>query len=270
MPSDTEAFSFRANFHHTLDEAPDQRHFARHCHDLYEILYISQGDGCYNIEGTEYPISDGTLFLIPPYEYHFARPSKTHRYERYMMNFDLPALPEELRDLPILGGKALYFSGSALPDFLRAAFAPLDRVGELDTLLPAGGSNLLIRATVSQILLLLSTSSAENASGTRRGIIPEVITYLGEHLSDPTLSLDGIAQRFFISKYYLCREFHEHTGVSLFTYLNTKRIALAKSLLDKGTPAAEVAEQVGYRDYSSFYRAYRKTTGSSPAWARKK
>lgn len=33
----------------------------------------------------------------------------------------------------------------------------------------------------------------------------------------------------------------------------------------EGMSAAECARKVGYADYSSFYRAYRKVTGRSPS-----
>jgi AraC-like DNA-binding protein len=54
-------------------------------------------------------------------------------------------------------------------------------------------------------------------------------------------------------------------GVSIFSYLTTKRIALAQQMLEDGTPAVDAAYQVGFGDYSVFYRAYRKITGESPA-----
>ena len=53
--------------------------------------------------------------------------------------------------------------------------------------------------------------------------------------------------------------------MSVFSYLATKRIALAEQLLEDGLPANEVAERVGFHDYSVFYRAYKKTTGRSPS-----
>ena len=54
----------------------------------------------------------------------------------------------------------------------------------------------------------------------------------------------------------------------MFSYLTTKRIALAQQHLEEGMPAIRVAESVGFRDYSVFYRAYKKITGESPSRAK--
>ena len=72
------------------------------------------------------------------------------------------------------------------------------------------------------------------------------------------------AKRFFISKYYLCHLFRKHTGVTVLAYLNSKRIAMAHHLISKGEPPTEVAYRVGFQDYSTFYRAYKKETGQAP------
>ena len=121
-----------------------------------------------------------------------------------------------------------------------------------------------LMALLTKVILLLSLQEAETATSQDENLIARVIEYLGEHLSED-LSLDDVANRFFVSKYYLCRAFRKHTGASVFGYLNAKRIALAQTLLSNGEPATAVAYQVGFRNYSSFYRTYCKITGNAPA-----
>ncbi len=91
-----------------------------------------------------------------------------------------------------------------------------------------------------------------------------IIEYLGERLAEP-LSLDDLSNRFFISKNQLNRVFRQATGTTVGNYISHKRIALAQQLMLKGIPASEAALRVGFGDYSSFYRAYRRLNGSSPA-----
>jgi AraC-like DNA-binding protein len=81
---------------------------------------------------------------------------------------------------------------------------------------------------------------------------------------DEKITLEQTAKRFFISKYYLCHLFRKHTGVTVLSYLNSKRIALAQHLIASGEPPTEVAYRVGFQDYSTFYRAYKKATGRAP------
>ena len=90
-----------------------------------------------------------------------------------------------------------------------------------------------------------------------------VISYLNEY-AGKDISLDRLARRFFVSKYYLCRAFKKHNGISVRGYINRKRIMYAKQLIDAGETASRAAYQVGYGDYSAFYRAYVKLVGKSP------
>jgi AraC-like DNA-binding protein len=98
-------------------------------------------------------------------------------------------------------------------------------------------------------------------------VVTRVIDHLNRNLTDE-LSLDALSQQFFVSKYYLCHAFRRQTGVSIFAYVNTKRIAMAQQLLANGEPATSVAYAVGYGTYSSFYRAFCKQTGHPPAHKR--
>ena len=77
-------------------------------------------------------------------------------------------------------------------------------------------------------------------------------------------TLDDLARRFTVSKFYMCRSFKEHNGISIHGYLTRKRIMIAKSMIEGGTPAVVAAAEVGFGDYSAFFRAYRRIVGHSP------
>ena len=52
--------------------------------------------------------------------------------------------------------------------------------------------------------------------------------------------------------------------MSVMQYVAYNRVLYARQLLAQGMGAAEAAREVGFSDYSSFYRSYRKVTGRSP------
>lgn len=263
--------------HHAETPSPDPTHFESHCHTCYEVIYVVKGKGSYIVEGTEYPLLPNTVLLLAPYEYHYVCPEKNCPYERYVLNFDGDTPFDAERTLaPFFGekgvtGVGIYFSAERLDDALRhtfEAFDTLDRFQSPDSpmfLSPQG--SVLLRSMITQMLLLLGSSRAEQTALPRKSLVTDVIAFINENLSQQ-LSLEELSHRFFVSKYHLCRAFRQYTGNTFLAYVTTKRILLAQKLIDQGEAATEVAYRVGFRDYSSFYRAFRKQTGHAPAWER--
>lgn len=261
-------------YSHTVTEKTDPLKFERHCHNSYEILYVVRGAGKYVVEGVEYPLGPQTLLLTRPYEYHYVCPSKNVLYERYVINFDGDVPLDAAADLPMLKGArdhahGVYFDTEAISERVRAEFAEMDAARTLfrDSPDRIAKEETMIRMSLSRILLLLSLAKPSATMAHEENIVTRVIEFLNLHLT-AAFSLDKLAQQFFVSKYYLCHAFRKQTGISVFTYITTKRIAMAQQLLANGEPATAVAYQVGFSNYSSFYRAYCKQTGQAPAYRR--
>jgi AraC-like DNA-binding protein len=94
-------------------------------------------------------------------------------------------------------------------------------------------------------------------------VVGKVLAYINDHYHED-LSLDLLANRFFISKYHLSREFNRLVGTSVYRYITQKRLAVAKQMLSEGVPSSEAYQQCGFGDYSSFYRAFRSEYRISP------
>lgn len=93
--------------------------------------------------------------------------------------------------------------------------------------------------------------------------VADVTNYINQHLTE-NITLDTLCEHFYISKVHLNRIFSKAIGATVFEYIAYKRIGLARHLLESGVPAKEAAVQVGYHDYSTFFRAYKKITGHAP------
>ena len=78
------------------------------------------------------------------------------------------------------------------------------------------------------------------------------------------LSLDHLSERFFISKSHLNRMFKKATGTTAWDYIVVKRLLMARSLLSEGMVPTDVYLKCGFRDYTTFFRAYKKHFGSTP------
>lgn len=252
---------------HDVNPTPDVTRFERHCHARYELLYLLDGKGSFIVEGEEYSLVPHSLFLFRPYEYHYVRPASGHAYDRIVLYFEADTLPAALLHHSLLTARVgNHFSLGAAGHPIRAAFEALS--GGIAALSRNGTeatpeAEALLRASITQILLLLTHEEPKPAMGNDNGTIRRVIDYLNQSL-ESELSLDALAREFYVSKYHLCRLFREQTGVTLFNYYNTKRMALARQLIADGKGATSVALRLGFRDYSTFYRAYKKYVGEPP------
>ena len=102
---------------------------------------------------------------------------------------------------------------------------------------------------------------APDVSDVRLGT--KILSYLTAHLTEP-LSLGAVAEHFYLSKTHVNRIFRETTGATVWGYVTTKRLFLAREMLLRGMTASESALRAGFRDYPTFYRAYKKHFGEMP------
>ncbi len=253
--------SFSAGF----DPVPPENLGISHCHDTYEILYIVSGEGKCIVEGSTFPIKPGSLMIISPFRYHSLQVMSDTPYERFVINFSDAALIDEVRGAvgATLGGDGIadkLYSASAMPSGIMSVFERF----EIGSSLSSAERGVYMRMLLSEILLLLSVVKGEQMSGDEEELGARVIRYLNENI-EKNVSLDKLARRFFVSKYYLCRAFKKHNGISVHGYINQKRVMYAKQLIESGETASGAAYRVGFGDYSAFYRAYVKILGKSPS-----
>ena len=79
------------------------------------------------------------------------------------------------------------------------------------------------------------------------------------------ISIQEIADRFFINMSYLCQVFKKETGKTLMEYITSLRIGYACRLLQQGEfSVGEVCEKVGYIDYYHFNKVFKRVTGLTP------
>lgn len=97
----------------------------------------------------------------------------------------------------------------------------------------------------------------------RRDVAP-VREYLEEHCAEK-ITLESVAEHFFLNKHYLARLFKEQYGVSVNSYLTQVRITRAKQMLRFTDKAVSViAAECGLEDANYFSRVFKKVEGVTP------
>lgn len=246
--------------------------FSVHIHDLYEIYYFLSGDVTYLIEGSTYHLHPHDLLLINTGELHRPVFNTSAPYKRIVIHFR----PEYISAFQTQKYNILYCferrklgQNNLLPnqDILNSPIPTLFQ--QLCEISPTSVENdLLFKTYFLQLLIALNQIFVKQktvpASSNYDDKIIEVLHYINDRLYQ-TITLDELENKFFINKYYLCHLFKKNTGVTIGDYISHKRILKAKEQFLLGIPVSEVAHSIGYEDYSTFYRNFKRLTGIAPS-----
>lgn len=234
-----------------------------YCHDRYELICFIGGNGKYVVEGKEYSVSPKSVLFLRPLAYHCVRVQE-EGVDFISIKFSPSVLNESvLGMLESLSGDnsdcSRFYRSVLVNDALLSVFERLEHAGSMSE----NVQREYLRALLIEAIVFLSSISADISGFTDEELGARVVRYLNSNI-EKNVSLDKLARRFFVSKYYLCRAFKKYSGTSVHSYINHKRIMYAKQLIESGESASGAAYKVGFGDYSAFYRAYVKIVGKSP------
>ncbi len=243
-----------------------------HAHPYYEIYFFVQGHNRIIVEGTDIQPRRGDAFIYPPGIMHRCIHLDT---EIFYERFYIYARPEYLQaissadfDIPgtiarMTKGDHYYFHvDDSTLEGLKQQADILIRASE--SLLPA--DKLLNRFRMGEMLVQALTGFTAGEvmpQSEYSSRMSSLIHYINQHAAED-LSLSRLEEQFYASKYVLIKEFKEYTGITIYQYLLTRRVLMAKEMIQQGMKPSEAALNCGFRDYTSFYRAFRTRTGISP------
>lgn len=262
------------NFVHTITDNPLEPEPNLHTHDRYEIYYFLSGDVNYYIEGQFYNLGSNDLLIINNKEIHRPYFESGKPYERIVIHFNpkhiLPLNTNSYNILHCFESKKLGINNKLSADeVFNCGFASY--ISQIEDYIKGDFIEKEIMIQTLFIQLLVCINNVLTSKGA--ALIPEhsqkntkvnhILDYINQNLSEK-LTLDVLQEKFFINKYYLCHIFKVSTGFTIQEYITYKRIIKAKELLALEYPVLEVSYLVGFNDYSSFYRTFKKITGTSP------
>ena len=240
-----------------------------HHHDFYEVYFLLNGQVEYWVEGRILRPNVGDLILINPMELH--RPMvhpESPTYERIVLWINKAYLEGLTED-----GQLSRCFDPSLPNLIRPTAAERTALTAwLSSLVreyysrdfcseySAFGIFLQFMVQLNRIALHTQPQQEETAVS---NLVDRVLHYIGRHINEE-LTLDGLAERFFVSKYHLSHTFTREVGVSMHRYITLRRLLMARQLLSTGMPAGQVCSACGFSDYTSFYRAFKAEYGINP------
>ena len=124
----------------------------------------------------------------------------------------------------------------------------------------AAARQLRIRAIVTTLRSVRDASDTWDTSA----LVSSMLRIINETLADAP-SLEELADKLHINKFYLSHLFRKHTGLSVIQYRSAARIRKAKELLrETELSAAAIAAQTGFSSAAYFSRHFRQQTGCTP------
>ena len=257
----TESFFYRA-------EATEHVSADAHAHSSYEIFRVSQGYFYCTVEGHKYYLSPGDIIFLLPGERHTSVSGADGAQSRQLLRFDRVSLAEKIPDvLSVLDSKPLG-EMNYIPASLASKYAidiiftqmhdyAVSDKDEAELMLHL--CSLVLMTKICEILKY-EYSSGKLHLGKN---IKKITDYINDNITS-AINLDGIANYLYLDKSYVCRLFKRETGLTINTYINMLRIAMAKQMITEGTLPRDAYTRCGYNDYSTFYRAFRRHVGVSP------
>ncbi|MDF2834989.1 MAG: hypothetical protein K0Q63_629 [Paenibacillus sp.] len=253
----------------------DLRRKRLHFHEGYEVYICLGGSGSYIVEDKLFPLHAGTLTVIGPNVVHHPFSKEDSEFSRYILTIGEPYLAsiaalcagseETAPPLASLAGGGHYFLSASQLERARSAAAAI--AGRLDLAESQRGLSILHRVT--ELLLLIGELrddplSQQSASGSHEGLIREVVAYMTASYREH-ISIDGLLERFPLSRSQLLHLFKATTGYTVTQFLTEYRLNKAKWLLvDTDLPMTEIAARSGFGDLSHFYHLFRRESGMTP------
>ena len=221
-----------------------------HFHDSIELVLCIKGTCCICINGKENLLEEGEGAFIDRFDVHFYRYFPESEY--YVLLISEKYLDDD-------NG----FNKKRLPEFLPKC----EKYGEIKRLFDDmyrlyDPNNDVIKKGIVNIVSGIMASYyplVERKSDGEARILVDALLYINENFKS-NITLEEISIKLGYSKNYFSFLFNKFTGMNLREYINRKRVSEFERLkaTNPSVPTYILAEESGFSNSKTFYRAYKK------------
>lgn len=233
--------------------------YGKEFHIYNEIFLFLGGEAEFVSEEYVQKLKPNTLIIIPKFAFHqFNVLGDEKEYKRCVINFSdfneiQPLITETLSEI-----KVFPLDDLALEMFKKC-------IKTLDANFNNNVKIALIKAYLMVVLseLRIANTSEKKSCNEFNQYTTLAINYINGHLKEQ-ISVTEIAKDVNVSTSYLNGVFKRDMKIPIYKYILEKKLIAAHKKIISGKSAAKVALEYGFKDYSGFYRLYKKFFGSSP------
>ncbi len=253
----------------------------KHFHTQYEIFYIIEGERVFFFNNREYIARAGDLILVDSNLIHMTRSivgsNDGHsRIILYITREKMESYDQMYPSLHLVRFLENYYGVYHLDREQQALILSLFR--SLRHFLNSRehnykvGIDLEILAWFFKLMSFVRHQRQEvpnDSDNPKYKAAYGIADYLSENCQRP-ISLDELAERFYLSKSYICRIFKEVTGYTISEYTNIHRIRRAKRYLEETDMSiSQIASALGYESLTYFERTFKTYMTMPPLKYRK-
>lgn len=244
-----------------------------HTHNYYEFYFFLEGNVDMIIEGDVFSMHPGDLVLIPPKIRHHAEiRNQELPYRRFVFWISreyckrlLELSPDYvylMQHVEVAGDYVFSNDVITFNTIQSKVFALIDEMRS-----NRFGRDARITLCVNDLILHLNRIVHERnyprSEKEDKNLYQSLAEYIEKNL-EGNLSLEHLAEVFYVSKYHIAHTFKDHTGLSIHQYITKKRLTACREAILGGSEITQAYLMFGFGDYSSFYRAFKKEYGISP------
>ncbi len=257
-------------------------HFPKHRHNYVEMVYMISGFTRHKINGNEVILRQGEILLM---NQHATQEIFPARENDLAINFMI--LPQFFDNVLMMLGTENSMIRDFIIDCLRSTSGHVDylhfEVSEVlpiqnlmenliyTLLYPADNQRQINQHTVGLLFMhLLQHTEVLTIGGDRfeDEVMMKVLSLIEEHYRDGELS--DLCEELGTDLYTISRIIKRRTGRTYTDLLQEKRINLAAYLLSHTElPVTDISADVGYNNFSYFYKIFKKEYGVTPKEYRK-
>lgn len=257
----------------------------RHYHETIELFVLTEGERYYFVDRFVYHMKKHMALLIPPGQIHkTSAVSGKPEHGRFLLQYSKEVFGTMIQNCLGISYEefCLKYSGMiSLSDIgyrrLQDKFSELKEEASKSPDDPDYSSSI-IKCLSFELLLIFSREvdkekaalgidTTKDSYLVKSGIyntIQKVTEYINNNYHSD-ISLDSLADRFYISRAGLTRSFKNITGITIVQYLTTVRIRRACNLLKNSSDSiTDIAQECGFGNVTYFEKVFRRIHGMTP------
>lgn len=235
---------------------PDKNYFISRARSDYIVIeFIVEGKGMLSVNGNDYTLEAGDVYILPAESTHSYRADEQQPYRKLWCNFYSDTFAKIQADYH-LSGKYVFHAPECKEDFVRLL--------EIATF----GSRLNDNEwyNVAGVLLnVLNKIAAREYRPEGSNVIAARAKELLDGAVFDSITIEDLTKQLFVSKTILTREFKSMYGMSPYHYYLNKKLSQAKLMLHNSAMSVkEISDKLCFADEHYFSGLFKRKVGVSP------